>query len=211
MAHRGSRGIALLFHDHSTRRGWGSVSCPDCSLALGKTHSLCRHIRRCWQRELSDIDPDYQSRRFWLLRKKINKCFVSVPLLCCKPSVLLSALFWDFTVKVKCTLVQALRLCTGRTAHRGSRGIALLFHDHSTRRGWGSVSRPGHSLPLGKTRCPLYREAGWAPGPVWTGAENLAPTGIWSPDRPAHSQSLYRPNYPAHQFEFNLLAPEYYI
>jgi hypothetical protein len=28
--------------------------------------------------------------------------------------------------KVKCTLVQALRLCTGRTAHRGSRGIALL-------------------------------------------------------------------------------------
>jgi len=29
-------------------------------------------------------------------------------------------------VKVKCTFVQALRLCTGRTAHRGSRGIALL-------------------------------------------------------------------------------------
>jgi len=32
-------------------------------------------------------------------------------------------------VKIKVTLVQALRLCTGRTAHRGSRGIALLFHD----------------------------------------------------------------------------------
>ena len=31
--------------------------------------------------------------------------------------------------KVKFTLVQALRLCTGRTTHRGSRGIALLFHD----------------------------------------------------------------------------------
>jgi hypothetical protein len=30
-------------------------------------------------------------------------------------------------VKVNCTLVQALRLCTGRTAHRGSRGIALLY------------------------------------------------------------------------------------
>ena len=29
--------------------------------------------------------------------------------------------------KVKCTLVQALRLCTGRTAHRESRGIALLL------------------------------------------------------------------------------------
>ena len=36
---------------------------------------------------------------------------------------------------VKCTLVQALRLCTGRTAHRGSRSIDLLFHDHGTRRG----------------------------------------------------------------------------
>ena len=38
-------------------------------------------------------------------------------------------------VKVKCTLVQALRLCTGRTAHRGSRRIALLFHDYGTRSG----------------------------------------------------------------------------
>jgi len=35
----------------------------------------------------------------------------------------------SYKVKVKVTLVQALRLCTGRTAHRGSRGIALLFHD----------------------------------------------------------------------------------
>jgi hypothetical protein len=37
-------------------------------------------------------------------------------------------------VKIKVTFVQALRLCTGRTVHRGSRGIALLFHDHDTRR-----------------------------------------------------------------------------
>ena len=39
-------------------------------------------------------------------------------------------------VKVKVTLVQALRLCTGRTAHSGSRGIALLFHDQ---RHWKGV------------------------------------------------------------------------
>jgi len=37
--------------------------------------------------------------------------------------------------RVKCTLVEALRLCTGCMAHRGSRGIALLFLDHGTRRG----------------------------------------------------------------------------
>jgi len=38
-------------------------------------------------------------------------------------------------VKVKCILVQALRLCTGRTAHRRSRGVAVLVIDHGTRRG----------------------------------------------------------------------------
>ena len=37
--------------------------------------------------------------------------------------------------KLECTLVPALRIYTGRTAHRGSRGIALLFLDHGTRRG----------------------------------------------------------------------------
>ena len=45
-------------------------------------------------------------------------------------------------VKVKCTLVQALRLCTGRTAHRGSRGIALLFHDQ---RHWKGVRGQRHA------------------------------------------------------------------
>jgi hypothetical protein len=38
-------------------------------------------------------------------------------------------------VKVKITLGQALRLCTGCTAHRGSRGTALLIYDYGTRRG----------------------------------------------------------------------------
>ena len=47
---------------------------------------------------------------------------------------------------VKCILEQALRLCTGRTAHRP-------FHDHGTRRGKGSASRPGRSLPLPTTLC----------------------------------------------------------
>ena len=43
----------------------------------------------------------------------------------------------------------------------------------------------------GKDPVPIVQEAGWAPGPVWKGAENLAYTGIRSPDRPARSQSLY--------------------
>jgi hypothetical protein len=106
---------------------------------------------------------------------------------------------------VECNYVQALKLCTGRTAHRGSRGIALPFLDHGTRRGEGSASRPGRSLPPGKDPVPIVQEVGWAPVPVWTGAENIAPTGIRSPDRPARSQLLYRLSYPALDVETNLI------
>jgi hypothetical protein len=42
---------------------------------------------------------------------------------------------------------------------------------------------------------PIVPEAGWAPGPVWTDRENLAPTAVRTPDRPACSQSLYRLNH----------------
>ena len=37
----------------------------------------------------------------------------------------------------------------------------------------------------GKDPVPIVQEAGWAPGPVWISAENLAPSGIRSPDLPA--------------------------
>jgi len=36
----------------------------------------------------------------------------------------------------------------------------------------------GPLLTPRKDPVPTVQEAGWAPGPVWTGAENLAPTGI---------------------------------
>jgi hypothetical protein len=63
-----------------------------------------------------------------------------------------------------------------------------------------SAARPGPYFTPGKDPVPIVQEAGWAPGPVWTGPENLTPTGIRSPDRPARSQSLYRLSYPAHIF-----------
>ena len=83
--------------------------------------------------------------------------------------------------------IALLRLCTGRTAHREGRVIALLFHDHGTRRRWGIsvMSRP--LFTPGKDPVPILQEAVWAPRPVWTGAENLASTGIRSPDLPARS------------------------
>jgi len=44
----------------------------------------------------------------------------------------------------------------------------------------------------GKDTVPIVQKAEWAPGPVWTDKENLAPTGIRSPNHPLRSQSLYR-------------------
>ena len=42
----------------------------------------------------------------------------------------------------------------------------------------------------------VVQEAGWATGPVWTGAENLAPIRIRSLDHPAHSNLLSWLHYP---------------
>ena len=62
--------------------------------------------------------------------------------------------------------------CTGTealyrpTAHRGSRGIALPFHDHGTRRGWGVSVTPRPLFTPRKDPVPIVQEAGWAPGPV---------------------------------------------
>ena len=54
---------------------------------------------------------------FWLMYR-------DVLVLC---PALLPNVIRESKVKVNFTLVQALRLCTGRTAHRGSRGIAVLY------------------------------------------------------------------------------------
>jgi len=79
---------------------------------------------------------------------------------------------------------------------RVSRGIALLFLDRDTRRGWvvSSTPRP-HFTPV-KDPVPILQEAGWAPGPVWTGGKSL-PHQDSIPNRPASSQSLYQLSYPA--------------
>ena len=51
------------------------------------------------------------------------------------------------------------------------------------------------ALPPAMTRYPCI--GGWlGPRAAWTGAENLAPTGIPSPDRPARVEPLYRLSYP---------------
>ena len=58
-----------------------------------------------------------------------------------------------------------------------------------------STLRP-HFTP-GKDPVSIVQDAGWAPGPVWTGGKSR-PHWDSIPDRPARSQSLYRLSYPAH-------------
>ena len=64
--------------------------------------------------------------------------------------------------------------------------------------GVGGQRHAPAALPPGKTRYPLYRRLG---GPDCTGAGNLSPTGIRSPDRPARSESLYLLSYPGPGFK----------
>jgi len=62
-----------------------------------------------------------------LLHPEEGPCSMEIVL---QPSDISLSMSLSLKVKVKVTLVQALRLCTGRTAHSGSRGIALPFLDH---------------------------------------------------------------------------------
>jgi len=88
-------------------------------------------------------------------------------------------------------------------AQRVGRGIALLFHDRGTRRGWVVSSTPRPHFTPEKDPVPIIQEAGWAPGPVWTGGKSR-PYRDSIPDHPARSQSPYRLSYPAHMLLSNI-------
>jgi hypothetical protein len=60
----------------------------------------------------------------------------------------------------------------------------------------GGQRHPPATFTPGKDPVPIVQEAGWAPGPVWVGAENLSPTGVRSADLSARSESVYRLSYP---------------
>jgi len=80
---------------------------------------------------------------------------------------------------------------------RVGRGIALLFHDRGTRRGWVVSSTLRPHFTSGKDSVPILQEVGWAAGPVWTGGKSR-PHRNSIPDPPSRSQSLYWLSYPTH-------------
>ena len=82
-------------------------------------------------------------------------------------------------------------------AQRVGRGIALLFHDCSTRKGWVVSSTPQPHFTPGKDPVSILQEAGWTPGPVWMGGKSR-PHQDSILYHPAHSQLLYRLSNLAH-------------
>jgi hypothetical protein len=88
-----------------------------------------------------------------------------------------------------------------RADHKGPDGeyrynSTLLLTSALDRGGW-STPRPGGFTP-GNYTVPKIQEAGWVPGPAWAGMENLAPSRIRTPDRPARNVLLYQLRYLKH-------------
>jgi len=100
--------------------------------------------------------------------------------------------------KVKCS-----RYRSGVTQRVG-RGIVLLFHDRGTRKGWVVSSTPRPNFTPGNDPVPIVQEAGWAPGPIWTGGKSR-PHRDSIPDRPARSSVAIPIELPGPQcFKFRL-------
>jgi len=103
---------------------------------------------------------------------------------------------WIYKVKVKVNVNVKFSLEQATKAQRGVDIQRYSFFNLGPKMGVGGQGHALAALPTGKDPVPIVWEAGWIPEPVWTSAENLAPTGIRSPDRPARSESLYRLSYP---------------
>ena len=88
------------------------------------------------------------------------------------------------------------------------RGIALLFHDRGTRRGWVVSSTPRPHFTSGKDPVPILQEAGWAPGPVWTGGKSRPHRDSIS-DRPARSSVTILTELPGPPVTWKYLANIY--
>ena len=110
--------------------------------------------------------------------------------------------------KVKCSHYRA------SVVQRVGRGIALLFHDRGTRRGWVVSSTPRPQFTPGKDPVPILQEAGWAPGPVWTGG-NSRPHRHSIPNFPARSSvtiltELPGPQYITWYISYIYIFPNFY-
>jgi len=87
-------------------------------------------------------------------------------------------------------------------AERVGTNMALLIHDHGTRRELMVCSTPWPHFTSGKHSVPILQEAGRAPGPFWTGGISRS---HWDsiPDRPARSSVAIPTELPGPQYMSN--------
>ena len=91
---------------------------------------------------------------------------------------------------MKFTLEQAIK------AQRGVQIYLYSFFNIDARCGWVVNATPLAHYLWDRHPGSIVQEVEWFSRSVWKDAENLTPTGIRSPDRPAHSESLYRLRFP---------------
>lgn len=63
---------------------------------------------------------------------------------------------------------------------KGSRDAPQLFLSPALGGGWVVKATPRPIYPLERQPVPIVLDPGWAPVPVWTGAEIFALTGDWN-------------------------------
>jgi len=63
-------------------------------------------------------------------------------------------------------------------AQKLGKGIALLFHDRGTRRGWVISNTPRPHFTRGKHPVPILQEAGWASRAGLDGRKISSPPGL---------------------------------
>jgi len=108
------------------------IGCVETSLA--NCQPTPRNIPREWRLQLLRWNPEILSKDFTAFKKI---------LFCIRDTT------WVWFVSPFAKLSKAITSV--------GRGIALLFHDRGTRRGWVVSSTPRPHFTPGKTRYPLYR------------------------------------------------------
>ena len=139
----------------------------------------------------------FTKRYIWIVHRKV--IFIYMTVYFSTASVFFVRLFSWF-LELSCILLQLNSGMHGSwssqlkkwsrhrpgVAQRVGRGIALLFHYRGTRREWVVSNTPRLHFTPGKDPVPILQEAGWAPGPVWTGGKSR-PHRDSIPDLPAGS------------------------
>lgn len=85
---------------------------------------------------------------------------------------------------------------TGNEGLNGKFGYNSNLSLISALEGVGGQHHTPAALARKRDRVHILQQVRWASGPVWTGEEDVAPTGFRSHDHPTPSGSLYRPRFP---------------